>query len=371
MSNALKIGIVGKRGLSFLSGLRSLAGVEVLAFCEQNPQTLQTEADKHGIPQRFAEYTAMLDKVDAVVVATPMPLHVPQSVLALGAGKHVLSEVTAAVSIDECWQLLDAVKSSGKTYFFAENYCFLEPNVLIGELVKKGLFGDLYFGEGEYLHEVRALHHDAEGNPTWRAKWQVGVNGCTYGTHSLGPIMQWFKIADKNERIATVSCFGTGQHTDPEHPHDDTTLMLCQLQSGKLIKIRLDMMSNRPHLPTYYALQGMQGAYEASRKDGQPGQLWLGENVSDDHRGWKPLSDFEEHLTPHWKERSLEAKRAGHGGGDYHIGREFVETILHGTPPTIDIYCALEWTAAGLCSQISIARGGIPVSLPDFRNAQI
>ncbi|MBC7527872.1 MAG: Gfo/Idh/MocA family oxidoreductase, partial [Chthonomonadaceae bacterium] len=161
MSNALKIGIVGKRGLSFLSGLRSLAGVEVLAFCEQNPQTLQTEADKHGIPQRFAEYTAMLDKVDAVVVATPMPLHVPQSVLALGAGKHVLSEVTAAVSIDECWQLLDAVKSSGKTYFFAENYCFLEPNVLIGELVKKGLFGDLYFGEGEYLHEVRALHHDA------------------------------------------------------------------------------------------------------------------------------------------------------------------------------------------------------------------
>ncbi len=363
----LNIGIAGKRGLSFLAGLRSSPGVEVTAFCEKNPQVLKEEADRHGIPRTFTEFEAMLDGVDAAVVATPMPLHVPQSLLALDAGKHVLSEVTAAVSLEECWRLLDAVNASGKTYFFAENYCYLNPNVLIREMVKKGLFGDLYFGEGEYLHEVRALHHHQDGSPTWRYYWQVGINGCTYGTHSLGPVMQWFKAADSKERIESVFCLGTGVHTDPEHPQQDTTLMLCRLKSGKLITIRLDMLSNRPHLPSYYAVQGTHGVYEASRLEGEPGRVWIGENRSEEHRLWKPLSEFEEHYPPHWQERLQEAAKSGHGGGDYHIGREFADSIVEGTPPPIGIYDALEWTAAGLCSQVSISNGGVPIQVPDFR----
>ena len=90
--------------------------------------------------------------------------------------------------------------------------------------------------------------------------------------------MQWFTTLDPQERIASVTCLGTGAHTDPEHPHDDTTLMLCQLQSGKLIKIRLDMLSNRPHLVNYYAVQGTQGVYEASRVEGESGRVWIGES---------------------------------------------------------------------------------------------
>ena len=85
--------------------------------------------------------------------------------LALRAGRHVLSEVTAAVSLRECWELLDAVRASGATYMLAENYCYMRSNVLVREMVRKGLFGEIYFGEGEYLHDVRALHHFADGSP--------------------------------------------------------------------------------------------------------------------------------------------------------------------------------------------------------------
>ncbi len=370
-SDKLRIGIAGKRGLSCLSGLRAVAGVEVTAFCELNPQVLQEEATRHGIPRQFTHFEAMLEVVDAVIVATPMPLHVPQSVLALQAGKHVLSEVTAAVSLEECWQLREAVLRSGKTYMLAENYCYFEPNVLIREMTRQGLFGEPYFGEGEYIHEVRALHHNANGSPNWRAVWQVGVNGCTYGTHSLGPVMQWFQAANPDERIATVTCLGTGRHTDPEHPHDDTTLMLCQLQSGKLIKIRLDMLSNRPHLPNYYALQGTLGVYEAARFPGESGRVWLGENRPEEHRAWKPLADFNHLLPAQWRERAQEATQSAHGGGDYHIGREFAESILTDSPPPIDIYDALEWTAAGLCSQLSIVSGGLPIPIPDFHSPPV
>jgi predicted dehydrogenase len=366
--NTLRIGIAGKRGLSFVSGLRAFPEVQVEAYCERNPQELVQGAQTHGIPRRFADFAAMLDHVDAVIVATPMNLHVPQSLLALQAGKDVLSEVTAAVSLDECWRLRDAVVTSGRTYMMAENYCYMHDNVLVREMARKGLFGELYYGEGEYLHEVRSLHHHPDGSPTWRHYWQVGMRGCTYGTHSLGPIMQWFIAADPQERIASVTCLGTGAHTDPEHRNDDTTLMLCQLRSGKLIKIRLDMLSNRPHLWNYYAVQGTRGVYEASRVDGESGRVWIGSGEPDEHRQWRSLRDFEEHLPSGWRELSEVARKTGHGGGDYHVGRAFAHSLLTGVPPPIDIDLALEWTAAGLCSQISITNGGVPIQVPDFRD---
>jgi predicted dehydrogenase len=297
-----------------------------------------------------------------------MQYHVPHAILALQAGKHVLSEVPAAVSLEECWRLLDAVKASGKTYMMAENYCYIKPNVLIREMARKGLFGELYFGEGEYLHEVRNLHHTPDGGRTWRYYWQVGVNGSTYPTHSLGPPMQWLTAADPTERIESVVCLGTGRHTDPEHPHDDTSLLLCKLKSGKLVKVRVDMMSNRPHLPNYFALQGTHGCYEAARFPGQPGMAWVGESRMGEDRKWRPLTDFEEHLPELWRNPPEEALRAGHGGGDYFEVRDFVEAALTGAPPPVDIYTALEWTAAGLCSQTSIDNGGVPIKVPDFRD---
>jgi predicted dehydrogenase len=253
----------------------------------------------------------------------------------------------------------------------AENYCYFEENILIRELVKKGLFGDIYFGEGEYIHDVRFLHHDADGKPTWRYFWQAGAPGNTYITHELGPVMQWFKAADPSDRIETVTCLGSGIHTDPEHPHDDTSLTLVKLKSGKLLKMRLDMMSNTPGM-TYYSLQGVLGCYESGRGGSVGSRIWVGENKSvawgDAHREWRPVKDFAEHLPTDWKQHIELAKASGHGGGDYHTARLFAESILTGQTPDIDINDALEWTAAGLCSQISIQQGGLPIKVPNFRD---
>jgi predicted dehydrogenase len=253
----------------------------------------------------------------------------------------------------------------------AENYCYSRDMVLVRELARLGMFGELYYGEGEYLHEVRDLHHNSDGSPTWRYFWQVGQNGCTYGTHSLGPVMQWFTTVDPRERIESVVCLGTGRHTDPEHPHDDTSILLCQLRSGTLIRVRVDMMSNRPHQPAYYSLQGTTGVYEASRFRGEPSRVWFGENRHDDKREWRPLSDYEDRLPRSYSMRAEEASRSGHGGGDFFVAREFALSIRDGRAPDVDIYSALEWTAAGLCSQLSIANGGVPIRVPDFRDAAL
>jgi predicted dehydrogenase len=308
----------------------------------------------------------MLGEVDAVIVATPMHLHARQAIAALNAGKHVLSEVTAAVTLTECWLLADAVRNTKAVYMLSENYCYIPDNVLVREMVRKGMFGIPYFGEGEYLHDCKYLHHNADGTPTWRYYYQVGTNGSTYPTHSLGPVMQWFNAADPSDRVASIVCVGTGRHTDPEHPHDDTSILLCTLQSGKLVKVRVDMISNRPHQMTYYALQGTEGVYEASRIGGKPGHVWLQSDHAGQHRNWTPLSEYAEHLPAHYQNISEEARQSGHGGGDFFVVRDWVEAIQNGTPPPIDVYTGLNWTAAGLCSQTSIDNNGVPICVPNF-----
>jgi len=138
MSTRIRVGIVGHRGLAFADGLKALPQIDLCALCDIDEAGMNRTADKHDIAGRYARFDDLLENVDAVVVSTPMQLHAAQSVRALEAGKHVLSEVTAAVSLEECWRLVDAVRSSGKTYMLSENYCYMRDTVLIREMARKG-----------------------------------------------------------------------------------------------------------------------------------------------------------------------------------------------------------------------------------------
>lgn len=362
MEDKLKVGIAGaRRGSSFIRPFTTITETEVTAICDINENTLNDIAERSGIAKRFTDYEKMLeDDIDIVVLGTPENLHVPQSILALNAGKHVVSEVTAATSIEQCYELVRTVRKSKTKYMMAENSCYSQSNILIENMVRKGLFGEIYFGEGEYVHDVKSLHHDSQGNPTWRYYWQVGVNRCNYATHSLGPVLQWF-----DERVVTVSCLGTGVNTDPEHAMEDTVLMLCKTEGGALIKIRIDMLSNRP-ANSYFSLQGTKGCYESTRGFGDKPKVWLAEYQQ--NYEWMPLEDFEEEFLPErWKNPPEEAVQAENVSGEYFELRDFVDSIIHDTNPPLDVYAAMDFTVPGLVSEESIANGGMPVEVPDFR----
>lgn len=359
----LRVGLVGARARAFVAGLRALPGVAVDALCDVDPAVLAARGDELGIERRYTAYEALLDGgVDAVVIATPMHLHVPQAIAALDAGKHVLSEVTAGVSLDECRALAAAVRRAGRHYMLSENYCYRRSTVLVGALARAGLFGEPYYAEGGYIHNVRHLHADAAGRPTWRTVWQVGKNGCTYGTHSLGPVLQWL-----DDRVATVVCLGSGRRTEPAWGMDDTVTMLCQTTRGALISIRCDMLSPRPHNMTHYALQGTRGAYQSGRFPGEADLVWL-EGRSPGPEAWEPLDAYAAYLPDHWRTPPPEALAAGHGGGDYFIVRDWIAAIRRDAPPPIDVYRGLDFTLPGLISEQSIAQGGLPLPVPDPRD---
>jgi len=166
MKEELKVGIVGaNRGSSFIAPFTAIAETKVTAICDISEDVLQGIGEKFGIQQRFTQYEEMLDQVDIVVLATPENLHVPQSILALQAGKHVISEVTAAVSIEQCHQLVKTVRNSQTKYMMAENACYNKQSVLIKNMVRKGVFGKIYFGEAEYVHDIKFLPPQCKRQP--------------------------------------------------------------------------------------------------------------------------------------------------------------------------------------------------------------
>ncbi len=364
MKNKLKVGIVGApRGQSFIRSFQAIEETDVIAICDLNIDVVEEVASQFNIGQKYTDFEKMVQSdLDIVVVSTPMPLHAPQSTIALQEGKHVISEVPAATDLQQCWELAKSVENSKNKYMMAENYVYTKPNILIRELAMQGLFGDIYFGEGQYLHELKSLNEITK----WRRKWQTGRNGCTYSTHSLGPVLQWFE-----DRVCTVSCFGSGHHYEDsggtQYENEDTISMICKTTRGGLVEIRVDMLSDRPALGQYYSLQGTKGCYEAARGLGDQPKIWLAEHS--DQVVWQSLSDFEEQYMPEiWRNPSMEALQAGHGGGDYLEVREFVDSIINDTKSPIDIYESLDMTVPGLVSEVSINRESIPVEVPDFRS---
>jgi len=131
-ADTIRLGIVGAggRGASFKSACDAIPGVKMEAVCDVDEARARRVAEITGAPQIFTDYEQMLEKadIDAVIVATPMPLHAPQSIAALRHDIHVLSEVPAAVSVEECKQLVNAVRESNAVYMMAENYITPSPS---------------------------------------------------------------------------------------------------------------------------------------------------------------------------------------------------------------------------------------------------
>src|SRR6059058_6710838 len=119
---SLRVGIAGAlRGASFLAGLRATGTARLAAVYDPAVEARERFARDHEVEVVCESYAQLLDNVDAVIVSSPQQYHVPQAIKALTAGRHVLSEVPAAVSLEQAQELLGAVRQSPAVYMVAEN----------------------------------------------------------------------------------------------------------------------------------------------------------------------------------------------------------------------------------------------------------
>jgi predicted dehydrogenase len=374
----IKLGIAGMRGLTYFPGAADMPGVEVTAFCELNPELLEAKANEFNIPNRFRAYEDMLNSdIDAVLVGTPMHMHATQSMQALDAGKHVLSEVIAATNVNELFWLKERAEQSDRVYMMCENYCYRPDAVLAKKLVEQGFFGDLYFAESEYIEDIKSWLTLPNGKPGWRAHWQVGKRGAFYPTHCLGPIMKCFG----DDRIDEICCFGVGPHTAPQYRQEDTTTTIIRTKQGRLIQLRIDVMSNRPNQNFYFVLQGTKGAIESPR--GPLGQQSMYRAYTSDgstriSRGilWDDFWSHSHLLPENYRNMPPAAQKlAANGdynscGGDYYVIQDFIRAVRGEIASPVNVYEACEWSAVALLSELSAENNGRPIKMPDFRGGR-
>ncbi len=362
MPGPLRVGVAGlRRGGDFLAPLASWEDTAVTAVCDTDPAAIERRRDLLGEAAVFEHYSEMLDSgIDAVVVGTPIHLHVPHSIEALQRGIHVFSEVSAAVSLQQCEELVRAVRSSPAKYMMGENCCFMREFSVVRNMARAGVFGDIYYVEADYVHEVGGWAKAG----SWQETWLLERPGPTYITHPLGTVLDWL-----DDFVVTVSCMGTGAKVRPSRHHDDCSIMLCKTSRGALVQIRHDLVSPRPTTHNFAALQGTKGAYEARRHPGEEHRVCLAEpdaEVRVRGREWQPLSEYEDRYLPGEWRRGPEAGD-GHGGSDALVMRAFIDCILDDAEPYIDVYRALDFTVPGLMAGVSICQGGAPVAVPNFR----
>ena len=233
LSTQLNVALVGAvaRGGSFAAAFAAHPATRIHAVCDVRGELLDEAKAKTGAAEAYTDYAEMLAKadIDAVVIGTPMQFHAPQAILALERGIHVLSEVTAGVSMDECRALAAAAAALPGRLHDGRELHLHEPQCAGAGAGATGPFGELYYAEGEYIHELKALN---ERTP-WRRNWQTGINGVTYPTHSLGPILQWMA----GDRVARICCEGSGHHyRDPRgdlYENQDSCLMLARRPAAR------------------------------------------------------------------------------------------------------------------------------------------
>lgn len=395
MKLPIRFAVVGaRRGRSFINSAKSFPDqVQLTAICDTSEEMLAPWREEEADVRIYNDYQQVLEdpEIDAVCLATPVPLHAQQAIAALEAGKHVLSEVTASYELEESWKLIETVERTGLTYMMAENYCFMRDVLMVQNMVEQGVFGEITFAEGSYIHDCRDLYFQENGELTWRGQLRHQLDGNTYPTHSLGPVCRWLGI-NRTDRLQSTSTWQSRsralshyakknhpQNTDyasPDFwPHSDTVTTLIRTEKEVLIESRIDWASARPHHMTRYGLQGTTAAFTSQADASNEPLIWIEGRSPMNETGvaqsWEPLYQYaDEFEHPLWKTHLESAAKAGHGGGDFFVLREFASAVIEGRPPLIDVYDAVTWSSLTPLSQLSIERHNAPVDVPDFKSGK-
>ena len=357
----LNIGIagIGGRPASFLKAIQNNRNASLKAVCDINNQALANFTYEGNSIDKYSDYDEMLQKakLDLIIVGTPLFLHASQSIKALAENINVLSEVTAAANLEEAKALVQACKSSKAQYMMAENCNYMKPYMIVNEMVNDGFFGDLFYASGEYLHN--ALH--LLNRTPWRRKLYFET-GIFYGTHNLGPILEWFDW----DRVMTVMCSGSGRHVKYEDEYvttDDTVVMLAKTKSGRLIQIRTEFCSHPYALN--YKLQGTKCIYDASLKTNGFDRI----HTEGEEDIWDDINQYEKKYLPDiWRRHGETATSGGHGGSDFILITDVIENLYENKPMPIDIHKSMDMTLPGIISSQSVLNNSIWMDVPDSRS---
>ena len=402
VKDRLRLGFigVGLRGTWHLQNSLRRQDIEIAAICDTNPARLElcrkhlTDAGHKNVPEFGRDeydYRRMLEtkNLDAVIISTPWLWHTPMAVDSMRAGKYVGVEVSAATSLAECWDLVNAHEETGSHLMILENVNYRRDVLAVLNMVRQGVFGEMLHYRCGYQHDLREVKFnngtqpygggvefgaEAASEAQWRTLHSLKRNADLYPTHGLGPIAAMADINRGNRFVSLTShatkARGLKNHIVAEggadHPNarldwklGDVVTTTIETSQGETIIVTHDTNLPRPY-SLGFRVQGTRGLWEVDGK-----RIYV-EGESEPHR-WDDAGDW---LTrydhPLWKAFGEDAEGAGHGGMDFFVLNAFVESAKRNISPAMDAYDAAAWSSITPLSELSIANGGEVQDVPDF-----
>jgi len=371
VSKKFNVAIIGLGfGAEFIPIYQRHPNANMYAICQRNEKKLNEIGDTFGIAKRYSKYEDVLadPHVDFVHINSPIPDHAPQAIAALQAGKHVMSTVPMATSVEDCRQIVKLVRKTGLKYMMAETVVYAREFLFVKELYEKGELGKIQF--------LQASHQqDMDGWPNY---WP-GLPPMHYATHCVGPC-----LALTRAEAEYVSCFGSGTIREEliSKYNSPFAIETCHIKlkdsdiTARIFRSLFDVA--RQYRESFDAF-GSKKSFEWQLIEGEEPVLHTAKKPEPEIPQRVPVPDYA-HLLP--KEIQMFTRRgvydadvkqhlsflqgAGHGGSHPHLVHEFLSALHQDRDPYPKAVQSANWTCVGILAHESAMKGGKIIKLPAF-----
>ncbi len=363
----VKIGVVGAgRGKTMMDYCVKQDNAELVAICDNHVPTLEKAKESYGNDTIvfYDDFDKFLEHdMDAVVLANFATEHAPFAIKCMEKGFDVISEVLPVQTLKQAVELIEAVERTGRTYAYAENYCYMAAPRKMRQLYRAGVLGDFEYGEGEYMHNCEGGWHNwTRGLPD---HWRNQMHACYYCTHSLGPLVHITGM-----RPVKVSGFEVPFNKRMERmgaKAGPIGIEMVTLENGAVLKSIHGVGPSKDSI--WYSIYGSKGRMESAREDDLNNSYVHTLYVNCDKN--EGDNDSESVLTSTADELAYKAEPYGHGGSDFYVMYNFIEYINgNKDADVIDVYEAMDMFLPGMFAYYSVLEGGIPMEVPNLRNKE-
>jgi len=324
----VRMAIVGHGvcGFGASLGFQHHPNVQIVAVSDLVPERRSALARICGCEKTYDSLESLVKDpaIEAVCLATDAPSHARHAIEVLKHGKHCVTAVPAAVTLDDCQAVKEAKEKSGLKYMMAETSYYHGEVIRSRNLYRLG--EKLLYTEGHYYH------HGVTRLGSWK-NWRRALPPMYYPTHSTA-----YYVGVSGKRLTQVSCLGFRGPGDEweKNAWDNNPFVnesaLFHTSEGTMCRINV---------------------------------FWWGASASGESGSWiwekQPTAKV-----PNSVPLPKSVPAGGHGGSHGPLAHEFVTALLENREPAIDVYEALAMVAPGIVAHQSALKGGAQLPIPSF-----
>ena len=391
----VRIGIIGtgNRGTNHAGTISRISDVEIIAVADVLPErfdkiknilkNIDHKPEFYAGEQEWKKLCERQD-LDLILITTPTYMHAKMAVYAMEKGKHVITEVPAALTIEDCWDLVKTSERTKRHCMMMENYSYMPFHMTTLNMAKQGFFGDIVHGDGAY--NTSKMGNNFNKNMYWDMWWLKlygSKKGNFYPTHGMGPIAQIMNInrGDQFDFLVAVESkdFMIQQkakelaNTDPFFKEfakmdyrGNMSSMLIKTKQGRTLNIQHDATTPSPH----NLIHGVFGTQGSVLYDPAPPKICTGNELWADKKTYNELMEkYKPGLLHKFDEfkKSLGAElESEHGGSDIINVWHIIDCLRSGLPLDQDVYDAAAFSSVIELSEWSVHNNSNSIKIPDF-----